>query len=91
MKVPYCIKGALFAPALLLLLFGLKITCPASAGCFSDIFATPAFLPVAAVYKAFGPVEFVSTHEPGVLLGYWSMVGFFLGLVFDVSGKPVRR
>ncbi len=86
MKIPYAIQGAFFAPALVGVLFILKITCPASAGqgCFADPFLTPVFMPLMVIYKVFGDVSFVIAHEPIFILFYWIIVGIFVGLLFDI-------
>lgn len=86
MKIPYFIQGAFFAPALVGVLFILKITCPAPAGqgCFADPFLTPVFMPLTVIYKIFGNVSFVIAHEPIFILLYWIIVGIFVGLLFDI-------
>jgi hypothetical protein len=86
MKVPYYIQGALFAPALVGVLFILKITCPAGAGqgCFSDPFLTPVFMPLTFIYKVFGNSPFVVSHEPMFILLYWILIGLFVGMLFDI-------
>ncbi|MBX4189240.1 hypothetical protein KW785_01430 [Candidatus Parcubacteria bacterium] len=91
MKVPYSLQGLLFAPVFLVLLFVLKITCPSSSGCFADVFSAPAFIPLASVYKMFGPVEAISAHEPIFILGYWALVGLLVGLCFDIWRKGARE
>ncbi len=86
MKIPYSVQGAFFAPALVGVLFILKITCPVGAGqgCFADPFLTPVFMPLSVLYKIFGPVSFLITHEPLFILLYWIIVGIFVGLLFDI-------
>jgi hypothetical protein len=91
MKVPAWLKGALFAPTLLVLLFGLKLTCPAGGDCFSDVFATTAFMPLAAVYRVFGPAQIILAHEPIFLLTYWMVVGLLIGLLYDLARKKTKE
>ncbi len=85
-KVPYYIQGALFAPALVGVLFILKITCPAGAGqgCFADPFLTPVFMPLTVLYKVFGYAQFLIAHEPIFILLYWVILGLFIGMLFDI-------
>jgi len=85
-KIPYFVQGAFFAPALVGIIFILKITCPAGAGqgCFADPFLTPIFLPLTAVYKVFGSAPFVVAHEPAFIILYWIILGIFVGLLFDI-------
>ena len=86
MKVPYAVQGAFFAPALVGLIFIIKISCPAGAGqgCFADPFMTPLFMPLSAIYRVLGNVSFVVQYEPLFVLLYWIIVGFFVGLIFDI-------
>ncbi len=84
MKVPYALQGALFAPAFIGLLFILKITCPASGGCFSDHFAGLIFMPVAFVYKVLGGNTFLTARESLLILLYWAIVGLLVGYIFDL-------
>ena len=86
MKFPYWLQGALFAPALLGLLFLLKVTCPAptGAGCFADNFILPAFLPLIFVYRAFGQASFIFQYDTFFMFLYWITVGLLVGLCFDV-------
>lgn len=86
MKTPHWIQGALFAPALVGVLFILKITCPVGAGqgCFADPFLTPVFMPLTVIYKVFGNAPFLIAHEPIFVLIYWVIVGLFVGLLFDI-------
>lgn len=91
MKIPAWLKGAIFAPTLLVLLFGLKLTCPANGDCFSDIFSTSAFLPLAAAYRVFGPKPVLLTHEPIFILSYWMIVGLLIGLLYDIARKKTRE
>ena len=89
MRVPYWIQGAFFAPALIGVIFILKITCPAGAGqgCFADPFLTPIFMPLTVIYRIFGVAPFLVAHEPIFILFYWILVGIFVGLLFDILGK----
>ncbi len=86
MKIPYYIQGALFAPALVGILFILKITCPAGGGqgCFADPFLTPVFMPLTFIYKVFGDTSFLISHEPIFILLYWVILGLFVGMMFDI-------
>lgn len=91
MRIPYSIQGMLFAPALVGLIFLLKAFCPASAGnaCFADVFATPVFLPLIAVYKIFGGIPAASGGQELIfILLYWALTGFVLGLILDLC---IRR
>jgi hypothetical protein len=89
--MPYWLQGALFAPTFLLLLFFLKISCLGESECFADVFSTPAFLPLSAVYRAFGPVGSITNHEPIFLLVYWMIVGLLLGLLFDIYRSGAKK
>lgn len=86
MKIPYYIQGALFAPALVGVLFILKITCPAGfgQGCFADPFLTPVFMPLTIIYEVFGNSPFVIAYEPILILLYWIILGLFIGMLFDI-------
>lgn len=86
MRIPYSIQCALFAPALLLLIFVLKISCPVETGegCFADIFLPAAFFPLAFVYQAFGELAYLAENEVWVMLVYWTVVGALLGLILDL-------
>ena len=90
MKVPYAVQGMLFAPALIGLLFVLRITCPASDMCFSDHFAALIFMPVAFVYKVFGNNTYLTSHESLLILVYWALVGFLVGYIFDLLREERR-
>jgi hypothetical protein len=87
MRVPYSIQGFLFAPAVVSLIFILKITCPAATGygCFADNFLPIVFIPLTFLYKIFGQVApTLAQHEPLFVLGYWALIGLFSGLVVDL-------
>ncbi|MDB5253945.1 MAG: hypothetical protein JWL80_11 [Parcubacteria group bacterium] len=86
MRVPYAVQCALFAPSLVLLIFILKITCPVETGngCFVDPFISSVFFPLPSVYRLFGQIGLVATHEPLFILLYWTVVGFLVGVVIDV-------
>ena len=88
MRLPYSIQGAFFGPLLIGLSIALKAFCPtlASTGCFVDQFATPIFLPLIFVYKTLGG-DLVLAHEIWFLAIYWSLVGFLVGLIFDLRGR----
>jgi hypothetical protein len=93
MKVPYWIQGALFSPACAVLIFALKVTCPAphGVGCFADPFITPLFFPLPFFYKFLGNMPALMQHEPLFVLGYWSMVGLIAGLAFDIYKKETTQ
>lgn len=86
MKIPYSIQGALFAPALAVLVFVLKATCPAPSGvgCFADPFVRPLFFPVPFFYAAFGNMRTLMYHEALFVLGYWVVVGLLVGMIVDI-------
>ena len=86
-RIPLSIQGLLFAPALIGIIFVLKITCPAPTGegCFADNFLTPTFMPLNFLYKVFDKVApTLALHEPLFILGYWALVGFLAGLTIDI-------
>jgi hypothetical protein len=86
-RIPYFLQGALFAPALIGVVFVLKVTCPAMAGegCFADNFLLPTFMPLEFLYNIFSSyAPLLSRHEPLFILGYWSIVGFVAGLSIDL-------
>lgn len=89
MRFPHFIQGALFGPVLIGLALILKVACPApaGAGCFADYLAMPIFLPLTFVYQVFGQ-ELVLSHELVFILLYWSMIGFLIGLIFDLRKSP---
>lgn len=87
MKVPYSIQGALFVPALLGLIFILRVTCPEvgiEEGCFADTFATPLFMPAVFMHTVWAGESFVAQYELVFLMLYWIAVLFLLGLCFDL-------
>ena len=87
MKVPYAVQGFIFAPALISMIFILKVTCPAAAGqgCFADNFLEPVFMPLKFLYKVFQNHESVlALHEPLFIVGYWALVGLVAGLCVDL-------
>lgn len=86
MRIPSSIKGAIFAPVLICLFFVLKVFCPESAGnsCFADQFAVPIFLPLVAIYKIFGDSSIIHGQEFLVVMIYWAVIGFLVGLVVDL-------
>jgi hypothetical protein len=87
MKIPYSIQGFFFAPAVVGLLFFLKVTCPAETGygCFADNFLVPIFIPLTFIYKVFDPVaHVVAHHEAWFILGYWAVVGLLVGCMADL-------
>jgi len=86
MRFAAAIQGLLFAPVLVCLFFLLKAFCPESAGssCFADQFAVPIFLPLVAVYKIFGDSSIIAGQELLLILIYWAIVGFLIGLVVDL-------
>ena len=87
-RIPYSLQGLIFAPALIGVIFILKVTCPASTGewCFADNFVRPTFMPLKFLYQVFGTnhAPLLANHEPLFILGYWSIVGFFAGLVIEL-------
>lgn len=90
MKVPYSLQGALFAPAMIGLILALKVTCPVptGGGCFADHFAVPMFLPSIFTYKVFPSVPtYIANYELLFIVLYWSLIGFLIGLCFDVLTK----
>lgn len=93
MKIPHSIEGLILAPIFASLIFVLKLSCPARTGegCFADTFNGLLFLPLPFIYKifAFNP-SFVGRHEVLLLLGYWGVVGFFIGLLADVHKKETH-
>jgi len=94
MRIPYSIQGLFFAPALIGLVFILKISCPAGTweGCFADNFITPVFMPIKFFYKIFSSHPLLlAAHEPLFILGYWALVGLFIGLIFDLHKRPINK
>jgi hypothetical protein len=92
MRIPYSIQGALFAPACAVLIFVLKITCPAPSGvgCFADPFIRPLFFPVPFFYAVFGNMRTLMYHEPFFVLGYWMIVGLLVGALYDIYRKQEK-
>lgn len=88
MRIPYSIRGALFGPAVIGLSLLLKMVCPGTAGegCFADFLAVPIFLPLIFVYKV---VEdgWIMYHELWFVFLYWVVVGFLVGLIFDLRKR----
>ena len=93
MKVPYSIQGALFAPVFAILVFFLKLSCPAGqVGCFADLFLKPVFMPLPFIDQVLGSrYSFIQVHEPFVILIYWMLVGFVTGLFFDLIRRLQPR
>jgi len=91
MHIPYFIRGALFGPAVIGLTLILKAMCPVSAGagCFPDYLAVPIFMPLILLYATVGK-SLVLVHEFWFVLLYWSVVGLFIGLIFDLRTRPSR-
>lgn len=85
MRIPYSIQGALFGLAFIGLSLVLKVMCPVSpgAGCLTDHLAIPIFLPLLFVYNTIGGGIAVA-YELWFMLLYWSLVGFLVGLIFDL-------
>lgn len=92
MRVPYAIQGMLFAPALVALAFGLKVICPVSpgSGCLSDYLSTPIFMPALFVENLVGEGIGSYVLEMIVVLLYWALVGFLIGLILDLRKTPSR-
>jgi len=92
MRIAYAIQGALFALALIGLVFIIKIGCPVGAGqgCFSDYFTVPMFMPLGFIYKFFGEVPVVYANESIFILLYWALVGLLIGLCFDLFPRKNR-
>ena len=89
MRIPYFVQGAFFGPALIGLSIILKVLCPPATGaaCFADNLAVPIFLPLIFVYKIVGE-NLVVVHELWFVVLYWSLVGFLIGLIFDLRSHP---
>ncbi len=89
MRLPYALKGMLFAPILVALSFFIKVICPASpgSGCLSDYFATPVFLPAIFVESVVGKGIGSYALEMVVVLLYWALVGLLVGLILDLYKK----
>lgn len=93
MKVPYFVQGTFFSFGLVGLMFLLRLTCPdnAGAGCFADHFITPVFLPSILVssFSHYSPM--LVSWEPLVILVYWGIVGFLVGLCFDIYTEGEQK
>jgi len=89
MRLPYSVQGLLFAPALLVLVFFLRLTCPVSTNeaCFSDYFSVPAFMPLAFAEKVMRVTMGSMFYEIAFVMIYWTLIGFLVGLCFDVYKK----
>ncbi len=90
MKRYHSIEGLIMAPVFAATVFFLKLSCPVKTGegCFADIFFKIVFLPLPFLYKIFaGNPVWISRHEAIVLLIYWAIVGFFIGLAADIHNK----
>jgi hypothetical protein len=92
MKVSHSIEGLVLAPVFAATVFFLKLSCPVRTGegCFADIFFKIVFLPLPFLYKIFAdnPV-WIAQHEKLILLLYWGLVGFLIGLLMDVHKKTI--
>jgi hypothetical protein len=88
MHIPYSIRGALFGPALIVVIIILKMFCPTSigTGCFADYLAVPVFLPLILLYATTGE-GLVLVHELWFIFLYWSFIGLLLGLIFDLRTR----
>lgn len=88
MHIPNFIKGAFFGPAFIGLVFILKLTCPVSVdlGCLADYLAVPVFLPLSFAQHIMGD-NFVIAHELLFMFVYWSLVGMFIGFIFDLHKR----
>jgi hypothetical protein len=90
MKIPHSVEGLVLAPVFASTVFLLKLSCPVKTGegCFADIFFKIVFLPLPFLYKIFSsnPV-WIARHEALVLLTYWAVIGFLIGLLVDVHRK----
>lgn len=68
----------------------MRVTCPApGAGCFAEPFVKVLFFPLPFFYEVFGTMRALMYHEPWFVLGYWAIVGFFVGLLFDIYKKTL--
>jgi len=88
MRRYHSLEGLILAPVFAATVFLLKLSCPVKTGegCFADIFFKLVFLPLPFLYKLFAnhPV-WLARHEALMLLVYWAIVGFFIGLAADIS------
>ena len=93
MHIPYSIRGALFAPALIALTLVLKVFCPASIDIgsvwFANHLAVPIFLPLILLYATVGK-GLVLIHELWFVVLYWSFIGFLIGLILDLYMRRFR-
>ena len=89
MRVPYSIQGMFFGPMLIGLSLVLKLLCPApvGAGCLTDHLAVPIFLPLIFIYKIVDG-RLVMYHELWFVILYWGLIGFLVGLIFDLRNRP---
>lgn len=72
------VQGGLFAGALSILIFFLKVICPINVGCLADPFLVVLFAPLKLVpLLGLGAVSYQS--EPAVILLFWIIVGSILG------------
>jgi hypothetical protein len=76
-SIPYWVQGGMFAVALVLLIFILKITCPLNIGCFADPFLIPLFSPLLIIGGKLGSL---SAYEPFFVITFWAMIGALIGL-----------
>lgn len=93
MRLSHSIKGLVLGPVFAALIIFLGLTCPAGRGqgCFADFFISILFLPLPFIYKVFSNhPDIVGRHEVVFLLIYWSLVGFFIGLLVDVHKKKTH-
>ena len=70
----------------MLVVFFIKVTCPAPAGggCFADTVATPIFMPVVFMHRMFDTTYGSLWVELLFLVVYWSLVGMLIGFCFDL-------
>lgn len=90
MKVPHRIEGLVLAPAFASTILILKLSCPVKTGegCFADIFFKIVFLPLHFLYKVFDNYSvWIAQNEILILIVYWGIVGFLVGLYVDVHKK----
>lgn len=82
----YSIQGLFFFPALIILIFLLKLLCPTNADgtCFADFFAKPIFMPIIFINKIFGGYSNALFQELGIIILYWAFIGFLIGFLFDI-------
>lgn len=90
MKIPHWLEGSIIAVVFALLIFTLKLSCPARTGegCFADAFTSILFLPLPFIYKIFSNhLVLVGKYEIIFLLSYWAIVGLLIGLFIDIHKK----